>query len=139
MMGAASAAGVPLAKRLDEPQAGLASGAVPKSDLEALVDDHRKGAAQRRLESGGGAPDTMPEVTRELTMLRGALLGLEHAAGQLVAVVEPVLNAGPVSPTLEGADTLPVESELGRELHELLKRTSRLEHLLLTTAHRVAL
>jgi hypothetical protein len=74
------------------------------------------------------SPENIPEVLREVTMIRGALSGVEHRWEELVIQLRPVRQQRPemVSPD-SPQDSFAVYSPLAKDLREIYAEVSRIE------------
>lgn len=121
-----------------------------RSDLEVRIGDNISEARARRMEVRGSDPTSIPEVTRELTMLRGALHGVEQRIAELAGELEPILDPKMVAIHLTGEEhraevdrpedeRFPVVTEIGRELQALSRTVSEFEAALTFIRHAVRL
>lgn len=122
-----------------------------RSNLEVRIGDSIHEARARRMEARGSDPSSIPEVTRELTMLRGALQGLEQRIGELAGELEPIMDPKMVALHLTGEDAAPplkdvpedgrwpVVTEVGREIQAMQRTVSEFEAALTFIRHAVAL
>lgn len=80
-----------------------------------------------------GSPESMPELARELTMLRGAIVGLNRRAAELVAKVQPVscrsMEEITEAPKPVGMDDEP-STDVAKLIREAIKEIAALEYFL---------
>lgn len=133
------AQGARLAVDVDEMRREGAVAKRPASELEDRVMRERELESERRLSASSRSPEELGEVDRELTMLRGALAGVQQRVAELCVRVEPVLRElpGPVPPQ-PFEPGFPVETDLGRRLADVRRQLGELEQLAGVTVSRLA-
>lgn len=96
----------------------------------------RQAVDESRSMDRDSTPDSMPEVARELTMLRGAFGGVQRRAAELLAGLGPVLKTPPadlankVANSPRGKGGPEVRTEVGTALRDLAWEMGELEELL---------
>jgi hypothetical protein len=79
-------------------------------------------------------PENMPEIIREITMIRGALTAIDHRWEELVSKVSPVRMQRPemVDSSVPVQDNLSVYSPIARELRAIYEEVGRWELRIVT-------
>lgn len=87
-----------------------------------------------RRERRDEAPDRVPEIDREITMIQGALQGIEQRVGELAAALHPVLDPKTWAALTHGdiermavSDELAPTTEYGERLRRIQYEISALE------------
>lgn len=85
----------------------------------------------------------MPEIQRELTIVRGAATTVLHRARQLEEQLKPIIRQYPEAIREEpmkmpGEDTFPVNSPLGQEVRGIYQELQLAEDMLDRLLNRVA-
>lgn len=77
-------------------------------------------------------PENMPEVPREITMIRGALEGVGRRVDDLRNQLKIVRLQKPeaVSESTKGDEPWPVYSDLGKQLRDVYREISQIEDAL---------
>jgi hypothetical protein len=89
------------------------------------------------------SPENMPEVPREVNIIRGAALNVQQRARELSEQLGPITRQYPesvsdqVKPIGEN-DNFPVNSPLGQELRLIYKELQETEDILSRAIHRLA-
>lgn len=118
----------------------------PRSNLESRIEDEVRIGQDEREKRLGGAPDSVPEIYREVLMLGGALESLGQRLATVVAACQPVLD-GEALALLTGETSSPralhpnmhPQTDIGRRLRDYQDKVGELEDKLSTLAHGIAL
>lgn len=109
----------------------------PQTHVQSLIEQE---TALRMEAREKGAPGDMPEIDREITMVQGALQGVEQRLAELAARLRPVLdektwavlNHGDDNRVLADStrDDLHPQSEYGVRLRNVQYEIAAVEHFL---------
>ena len=141
-----------LGYRLEGPDRGRAIAQAP-TELERRLAEARAMRDDVQLERRDGHPGQLPDVERQLTMARGALVGVQQRAAELVAQLQPVLRDDHDQQLAKAAeaerlqhrdreadaDELAPRCALSRQLRELQLELGELERVLAVTTQLVQL
>lgn len=123
---------VPETTSLGMRRMGVAAGSELRDVL--LREDKDQRSKMSELDSG---PESMPELARELTMLRGAVGAVNRRAAELVVRIQPVMCRPArelVEQAVPGAKSTPdVSTDVSRIVRELSDEMNALEYLLSET------
>lgn len=139
------------ARTLREEKAMAMARPLARTELQERVASALDEGAARRMEVRGSDPAGIPEITREVTMIKGALQGVAQRIAELAGDLEPVLNPEIVhGQLLAGIDVerqereqsereFPCRTDLGKELRGIQNTISEMEATLAFLRHAVSL
>lgn len=84
-------------------------------------------------------PDSMPEIVRELTMLKGAVASLHSSAKHLIDKVVDITRPDEVPQEKRLAEVLPTSTALAIALREITNEVSMIEDKIASATYRIEL
>lgn len=120
---------------MDIREAAAANPTRPMTHLQSRIEQEMSMRMERR---GEGGPHDAPEIDREITMVQGALHGVEQRLGELVAKLQPVMHPKEYAALVSGGDhvmrpdtdDLAPMTEYGQRIREIQYAVTGIEHAL---------